>query len=84
MAVKRTPPSLLVSSSIATPRRRTRWIDRLKPDDRSYILEVVEEARKQPEASVNALAYALIVELNLSVSTTTVARTLKELLSGTA
>ena len=84
MAKNRTSPKLLVSNSIALPCRRTRWIDRLQPDDRDYISEVADEAKKQPEAAINTLAYALIVELDLSVSTTTVARTLRELINGKA
>jgi len=47
-------------------------------------MEIVEEARKHPDVVIKPLAHALIVELDLKISQSTVAQTLKELLSDEA
>lgn len=75
----RKPPSKLVrDSSIAT---RPTWYTRLKKDERSYVRGVVSEMRKCPNAAPYLVAEAVKAELLLSISGSTIARTLKELIS---
>ena len=73
MAKKRSAAQLVATSS---RRQAKTWLDKLPQRDREYILEVVEELKRHPEASCQQVASCLREELQLAVSLETIHKTL--------
>ncbi len=60
--------------------RSTSWHTLLSDDDKEYVSEVIKAFKNQPEAQLQYVAASLQIELNISVSVSTVARTLREII----
>ncbi len=61
-----------------------KWIDSLSEEDHQYLQNVIAVMRYTPRAALYVVAKGVKLELGLSVSVETVAKTIRELLSDEA
>jgi len=78
---KRRSASMLVANSVPTPKGT--WFDKLCSVDRTYVQDIVTEMKATVDVAPYLVAEAVRVELSLSTSKDTIARTLKELMNET-
>ena len=79
----RKTPAEIVAASRGN-RGPASWYDRLPIKDREFVQLVVREARKCPDASITDIAVALVEELTLTVTRTTVITTLRSMINAKA
>ena len=76
---KQTAMALVAAAAIRQP--STKWTSALSGEDQQYLRSVVGEMRHTPGAAIHTVARGVKLELQLTVSVGTIARTLKELLA---
>ncbi len=70
----------LVLNSTIGIRRVTSWYALLSKGDKEYVFEVIKAHVAEPNAQLQLVAAALKAELNIKVSVSTIARTLREMI----
>lgn len=70
----------LVLNSTIGIRQVTSWYALLNECNKEYVFEVVKAYIAEPDAQLQLVAVALKAELNIKVSVSTIARTLREMI----
>ena len=75
---KRKTPADLVKSAVPINPKSVKWTDLLTGSEKAYVKDVIGEMNRTPGAALYVVASKLKEALGLSVSTGTIAKTLKE------